>query len=166
MLRTIQPMGNIPYAAPMPAAAIAALTGIPKTVVAMATALARPRSAAKWALTRPEARQPRRTTTGTAATSVEASGEPRGSYDCGQGMPLRRARCGMDVAYLHPGATYHRPFTLARNHVHEDCRSTHAGRQLRCLHGHHQPSRLPVARDHDGALGAPGSGLVAARGDL
>src|SRR5215208_6771395 len=89
-LRTIQPIGNRPYAAPNAADASAAPAGIPNTAVATASAEASPRSAAQCAFTRPDASAPSSTTTGSAATSVDSTRLPNGSYVWGQGIRVRR----------------------------------------------------------------------------
>jgi hypothetical protein len=49
----------------------ASLTGMPYTKIATASEVASPARAAQWALTRKNARQPRSTTTGKAATSAD-----------------------------------------------------------------------------------------------
>jgi len=60
--------------------AVASRAGIPKTPTAASRAVPRPASAACQAPTRPEASRPSSTSTGKAATAVEAGQFPSGSY--------------------------------------------------------------------------------------
>ena len=78
-LSTIQPMGKRPYAMPYAAVPSAMRTGMPKTETAIASAVARPSSAATWAFTRRTASVPRRTSTGSAAHAVDSTTLCRGS---------------------------------------------------------------------------------------
>ena len=87
---TIQPMGNRPNAAPSAAAAriVPAQAAVPAPAVASCgvkpktatnTAATSPARAATWAGTRPVASRPSSSTIGRAASSIERSGEPKGS---------------------------------------------------------------------------------------
>ncbi|MNM91901.1 hypothetical protein D3C81_1042130 [compost metagenome] len=79
MLRTIQPIGSKPFAAPNNAAEPAMLAGMPKAKIEISRADASASSAARCALTWKNASAASITTTGTAAMSVEITGLPNGS---------------------------------------------------------------------------------------
>ena len=77
-LRMIQPMGKRPYAAPKSAALAAIAGGIPMTAIATRSAIAKPSDAAMYARTRRAARRPSRTSSGSAAASIESAALPNG----------------------------------------------------------------------------------------
>ncbi len=78
-LRTIHPIGNSPNAAPLTAAATAIDAGIEYTAMATRSAAARPSSAAMCAFTWKKASDPRRTMTGSAATTADRKRLPSGA---------------------------------------------------------------------------------------
>ena len=76
---TIHPIGKKPYAAPRSELSTARRTGMPKTAHATTSAAASAASAAWCARTLCDASRPRRTSSGSAAASVESGALPSGS---------------------------------------------------------------------------------------
>ncbi|MNY41061.1 hypothetical protein D3C86_1758450 [compost metagenome] len=79
MLRTIQPIGSRPLAAPNSAAEPAMPAGMPKAKIEISKAEPRASSAARWALIWKNARDTSMTTTGTAAMTVDSTALSNGS---------------------------------------------------------------------------------------